>query len=111
MSWKSGSSASEAAPSQLGRKLLDLTFAEFLDLLKKKGRSDKAAKLEELALKRLVPPLTKQQVLEATVEVVALSAEIVSLLSQSQPMSGTVRSRMKELEEEGFSMLPGGKHG
>jgi hypothetical protein len=87
--------------------LSNLTFDEFLKLLRAKGRTKKADELEARVMERLCPPLDRGEIMKATVEAVAIAAEIISLSAMA---SGTIQSRIDELKGEGFAVLPGEGH-
>ena len=84
----------------------NLTFDEFLKLLRSKGRTKKADELEARVMKRLCPPLSEEQIMMASVEAIAIAAEIVSL-APAVSGSGTIQSRIDELKADGFAVLPG----
>ena len=96
-------------PPRGPKKLFDLTFAEFLKLLRERGRGAKADDLERRAIERLCPPLTEAQIMEASVEAVTIAAEIISLAPATSG-SGNIQSRINELKSEGFAVVPGVKY-
>ena len=88
--------------------LSNLTFDEFLKLLRSKGRTKKADNLEARVMAKLSPPLDREEIMKATVEAVTIAAEIISLAPVA---SGTIQSRIDELKLDGFAVLPGEHHG